>query len=160
DAAKQPGTPLAGALATAIASAADTTFRDVVRELMQRRDEVAAWVARAGGVAKAIDELSRVLGIDPKDSIDEIEHELGEGTGLPSSEWAAVAALCEQGGKTDGERGTQLRAALVATGPARIETYLSVFLTDKMEPRQRVITSGLAKKQPGLDERLRQTQTR
>src|SRR6202023_511227 len=33
DAAKSPGTPLARALATAIASAADTTFRDVVREL-------------------------------------------------------------------------------------------------------------------------------
>src|ERR1700731_4039474 len=34
DAANKPGTPLAGALAMAIASAADTTFRDVVRELM------------------------------------------------------------------------------------------------------------------------------
>src|SRR5262249_21950475 len=70
DAAKQPGTPLADALATAIASAADTTFRDVVRELMQRRDEVLRWVSRAGGVTKAVDELSRSLGIDPKESID------------------------------------------------------------------------------------------
>src|SRR5215831_16143272 len=33
DAAKQPGTPLAAALAVAIASAADTTLREVVREL-------------------------------------------------------------------------------------------------------------------------------
>src|SRR5262249_26079663 len=126
DAARQPGTPLAGALATAIASAADSTFRDVVRELMQRRDDAMRWAAGARNVAKAIDEAARALGVDAKDSLDEVEHELVEGTGLPSSEWAAVAALCEAGGKTDGERGAQLRAALAATGPARIEAYLSI----------------------------------
>src|SRR5258708_21907547 len=54
DAARQPGTALAEALATAIASAADRTFRDVVREVTQRRNEVTRWIARAGGVAKAI----------------------------------------------------------------------------------------------------------
>ena len=160
DAARQPGTPLAGALAMAIASAADTTFRDVIRELMQQRDEVVRWVARAGSVAKAIDELSRALNVDPKESIDRIEHELVEGTGLPSSEWAAIAALCEGSGKTDGERGAQLRAALAAGGPARIAAYLSVFLTDKMEPRRNVITIGLGRKHPDLDERLRQVQGR
>src|SRR5215471_5717126 len=78
DAARQPGTPLAGALATAIASAADTTFRDVVRELMRQRDEVMRWVARAGGVAKAIDELSRALGVDPKESLENVERDLVE----------------------------------------------------------------------------------
>jgi len=160
DAAKQPGTPLAGALATAIASAADTTFRDVVRELMQRRDEVLRWVARAGGVAKAVDELSRALGVDPKDSLDSVEHELVEGTGLPPSEWAAVAALCEGGSKTDGERGARLRAALAASGGVRIEAYLSVFLTDEMKPRQNVITAALRRKHPALAERLGQIQGR
>ena len=160
DAAKQPGTPLADALATAIASAADTTFRDVVRELMARREEVLRWIARASSVAKAIDELSRLLGVDPKETIENVEHELVEGTGLPSSEWAAVAALCEGGSKTDGERGAQLRAAFAASGPARIEAYLSVFLTDKMEPRQNVITVGLGRKHPALAERLAKVQGR
>jgi len=74
DAAKQPGTPLAGALATAIASAADTTFRDVVRELMVRRDEVLHWIARAGGVLQAIDQLSRTLGVDPKETLEGLDH--------------------------------------------------------------------------------------
>src|SRR5580692_2883565 len=54
EAARTPGTALAGALATAIASAADRTFRDLVRELMGRRDEVTAWIASAGGVPAAI----------------------------------------------------------------------------------------------------------
>ena len=160
DAAKQPGTPLAGALATAIASAADITFRDVVRELMTRRDEVARWLARSGSVAKAIDDLSRALGVDPKETLESLDRQLVEGTGLPSSQWGAVAAQCEEGSKTDGDRGAQLRAALAASGAARIEAYLSVFLTDKMEPRKNVITVGLSKKRPDLAERLAREQTR
>jgi ATP-dependent helicase/nuclease subunit A len=160
DAAKQPGTPLAGALATAIASAADTTFRDVVRELMKRRDKVGEWIARAGSVARAIDELSRALGVDPNETLDSVERELLEGTGLPSSEWAAVANLCDEGGKTDAERGAQLRAALSASGPGRIEAYLSVFLTDKMDPRKSMITTPLSARYPGLKERLVQVQNR
>jgi ATP-dependent helicase/nuclease subunit A len=160
DAARQPGTPLAGALATAIASAADTTFRDVVRELMARRDEVMRWVARAGGVGKAVEELSRALGIDPNVTLASVEHELLEGTGLPSAEWIAIAALCEGGSKTDAERGAQLRAASAASGPARIEAFLSVFLTDKMEARQNVITAALRKKHETLAGRLERTQTK
>src|SRR5262252_11206 len=75
DAARSPGTPLADALATAIASAADFTLREVMRELMARRDQTLAWIARAGGVARAIDELARTLGIDPKDDLARVEAE-------------------------------------------------------------------------------------
>ena len=160
DAARQPGTPLAGALATAIASAADTTFREVVRELMARRDEVMRWVARAGSVDKAVEELSRALGIDPNVTLASVEHELLEGTGLPSAEWIAVAGLCEGGSKTDAERGAQLRAAFAASGPARIEAFLSIFLTDKMEPRQNVITAALRRKHEALAGRLERVQTK
>ena len=160
DAARSPGTPLAGALATAIATAADRTFRDVVRELMARRDAVTAWIARAGSPAKAIDELSRALGIDPQVDLARLEHELVEGDDLPSSQWAAVAALCAEGSKTDNERGAQLRAAFAASGATRVAGYLSVFLTDTMSPRKNVITIGLAKKHPDLAERLTREQAR
>ena len=160
DAVKMPGTPLAGALATAIATAADRTFRDVVRELMARRDEVTAWVDRAGDVAKAIDELSRTLGIDPKIDLARLDHELIEGGELPSAQWAAVAALCAEGSKTDNDRAAQLRAAAAASGAARVAAYLSVFLTDTMSPRKNVITTTLARKRPDLAERLAREQAR
>jgi ATP-dependent helicase/nuclease subunit A len=160
DAAKSPGTPLAGALAVAIASAADITFRDVVRELTARRDEVTTWLARAGGLAHAVDELSHALGVDPKASLESIDAELVEGTGLPSSQWGAVAAQCEEGSKTDGDRGRQLRAALAASGQARIDAYLPVFLTRDLEPRKSLITRGLAQKRPDLAERLVREQER
>src|SRR5262249_27937997 len=54
EAARSAGSRLAGALAIAIASAADVTFRDVVRDLLNRRDKLARWIASAGGVDKAI----------------------------------------------------------------------------------------------------------
>ena len=160
DAAKSPGTPLAQALATAIASAADTTFRDVVRELMLRRDDVTAWVAKAGSVAKAIDELSRALGLNPKDDLTSVEAEIVEGPELPSSQWSAVAAQCDAGSKTDNDRADGLRAAFAASGSARVDAYLGVFLNKDLEPRKNVITIGLGKKRPGLAERLTREQGR
>ena len=81
EAARTAGTPLAAALASAIASAADVTFRDVVRDLVERRDEVTKWIAQAGGVTKAIAELSRALGVDPSDDLARIDAELPEAAG-------------------------------------------------------------------------------
>jgi ATP-dependent helicase/nuclease subunit A len=160
DAAKQPGTPLAGALATAIASAADTTFRDVVRELMARRDEVLRWIARAGSVQQAIDQLSRTLGIDPKETLESLDHELLEGTGLPSFDWDAVAQVCEDGSITDRRQGELLRAAFAAMGQARVDAYLAIFLNKDFEPRKNVITVGLGRKYPEVAERLGRVQGR
>ena len=160
DAARSPGTPLADALATAIASAADFTLREVMRELMARRDQTLAWIARAGGVARAIDELARTLGIDPKDDLARVEAELIDGPVLPSSDWAAVAALCDQGSKSDSTRAAQLRTALAASGSGRIEAYLGVFLTNDLTPRKAIITSALADQQPLLAERLAREQAR
>jgi ATP-dependent helicase/nuclease subunit A len=160
DATRSPGTPLASALAAAIASAADRTFRELVRELMKRRDGVTAWIARAGSLAEAIDELSRTLGIDPKLDLAGLDHELLGGGEMPSAQWSVVAALCEEGSKTDNERGAQLRAASAASGATRVEGYLSVFLTDTMSPRKNVITVGLGRKHPDLAERLAREQAR
>jgi ATP-dependent helicase/nuclease subunit A len=160
DAARQPDTPLAGALAIAIASAADTTFRDVVRELMKRRDEVLRWIARAGSVARAIDELSRMLGVDPKDTLESVEHDLTEGTGLPSSDWDAVARVCEDGSITDRRQGELLRTAFAASGQARIDAYLAIFLNKDFEPRKNIITIPLGRKYPDVAERLVKVQGR
>src|SRR3974390_1666584 len=103
-----PRPPLADALATAIASAADVTFRDVVRELLARREAVTRWIAKAGGVVGAVDDLARALGIDPADDLARLDAELVDGPLLPSSDWLAVAALCEEGSTSDCDQGAQL----------------------------------------------------
>ncbi|HZW74291.1 MAG TPA: UvrD-helicase domain-containing protein, partial [Caldimonas sp.] len=160
DATRSPDTPLANALATAIASAADVTFREVVRELLGKREGVMQWIGAAGGVGGAVDELARTLGLDPTDDLARLDAELVDGPLLPSSEWLAVAALCEEGTTSDCKQATQLRAAAAASGPARVEEYLLVFLNDDREPRKNLITVGLRKKYPTLFDRLSYEQQR
>jgi ATP-dependent helicase/nuclease subunit A len=159
-AASTPGTPLADALASAIASAADITFRDVVRDLIGRRDEVTKWIAQAGGVKKAIADLSRALGVDPKDDLARIDADLVDGPILPSLDWAAVAAICDEGSANDCRQAKLLRAAAAASGAARLDAYQSIFLTQDFEPRKTIVTVGLAKKRPELAERLAREQAR
>ena len=161
DATRQPDTPLAHALAAAITYASDVTLREVIRELMgRRRDELTAWIAKAGGLARAIDDLSRTLGIDPADGLARVDAELIDGPHLPSGDWRAVAALFEEGSKTDRDRAETLRVAAAASGPARIDTYLSIFLTDKLEPRKSIITRPLGDRFPDLLARLGREQDR
>src|SRR5712671_4446465 len=61
------------------------------------RDEVTKWIGQAGGVTKAIAELSRTLGVDPTDDLARIDAELVDGPILPSLDWATVAAICDDG---------------------------------------------------------------
>ena len=48
-AAAQPESPLGRALATAITSAADLTFNEMIIEAIARRDELTAWIEGAAG---------------------------------------------------------------------------------------------------------------
>src|ERR1700685_1565516 len=75
DGANDPDGPLGRALATAMAAAADQTFRDVVRAAIGRRDAISRWVTGADGIEVAIAGLSRALGLDPKEDIESIEDE-------------------------------------------------------------------------------------
>ena len=62
--ATDPDSALGKALAIAIAAAADITFKEVIAETIGKRDLITAWIARAGGVQQAIDELTRTFGLD------------------------------------------------------------------------------------------------
>jgi ATP-dependent helicase/nuclease subunit A len=57
EAAAQPDGALGRALETAIVVAADQTFKDVIGDAIRERDAIAAWMARAGSIAKAIARL-------------------------------------------------------------------------------------------------------
>src|SRR5437016_9068717 len=67
-AAAAPASPEGRALAIAMTSAADVTFRDVVREASLSRDQFLAWTDRAGSVEAAMAQLSAALGIRPDDT--------------------------------------------------------------------------------------------
>lgn len=160
DAAGAPDSVLGRALATAITAAADVTFADLVREAIGKRDEVTAWIERAGSVEAAMAELSAALGIDAADTIESVEAEFFAGPHLPVSEWPVVMTLLAGGSSTDQEHITRLQSAQTEIGTARVEAYLDVFCTKDRQKRARVVTAGIAKKYPDFAARLTAEQDR
>ena len=158
DAARAPGGALGRALATAISVAADRTFKEVVGEAIRKRDRLRAWVDGSGGVDGAIAVLCASLGIDVDDTLDRVEAEMTEGPLLPAASWAGVSAALAQGSKSDQEQARRIAGALAASGATRADAYLQVFLTDKFEPRQRLVTKAVA--DADLIERLQEERGR
>jgi ATP-dependent helicase/nuclease subunit A len=151
EAAAKPDGALGRALATAIAIAADRTFKEVVAEAIRKRDTVRAWIDHGGSVDAAVAALCETLDITADDTIELVEAEMTEGPLLPSSAWPDAAATLMQGSKNDKDQARRLRSALMAPSAERATIYLQVFFTDKLEPRQRLVTRAI---HPSLAENL------
>ena len=158
--AEAPQSPLGQALAVAMTAGADQTFREVVRSAIAQRDTIRHWFEKSGGKVNARAALSVALGVDPAMTLAEIEKQIIDGPILPSSEWHAVAALCQESSARDREQGERLALASRLSGREQVETYLKVFLDSKSQPRSSLLTQGFAKKQPALAQRLLDEQTR
>jgi ATP-dependent helicase/nuclease subunit A len=138
--ASAPESLLGRALGIAMTAGADQTFRDVVREAINRRDAFINWRMRAGSVEDAVAELSRALGIAPEDTLESIEAEFFAGLLIPETEWPAIAAALARGNKTDVEQAQRFTALVGLTGANRIELYLEIFCTDEGNPRKSIVT--------------------
>src|SRR5205814_8834943 len=103
---------------------------------------------------------ARTLGIDPADSMQAVEADIVDGPLLPSSDWAAVAALCKTSSANDRRQCDRLTAAAAASGATQVDIYLSIFLTGDLSARRSVITAPLARKHPDLAGRLSAEQKR
>ena len=145
---------LGKALETAIAAAADVTFKDVIAETIGKRDLITAWTGRAGGVPKAIEELTRSFGLAPGDSLQTVENEYFSKSVIAQTEWPALIDVFSSGAKTDLERAASLSDALRATGRERIENYLDVFCTGDRKGRASVLTKKPAEANPQWAARL------
>src|SRR3989440_1890323 len=64
DASRDPDSTAGRALNIAMASAADVTFKDVVREACLSRDHFVAWTDRAGSAEAAAAQMSAALGVN------------------------------------------------------------------------------------------------
>ena len=149
-ASRDPDTPTGRALATAMASAADVTFKDVVREACLSRDHFMAWTDSAGSVEAAAVELSAALGVGADERIEDVERAIVDGPHLPRTRWRDIAAALDGGSKTDQKQADQLREALVFTGSAQVDEYLSVFLTEDRTPRKTVVTKKFSETNPAI----------
>ena len=159
DGAANPDSALARALNAAMTVAADQTFRDVVREAIDKRDAVNGWVMGAGGVEAAIADLSKTLGVAPSDSIDDIEAAYFSGEVIAPSEWPALAKTLAQGGKADNEQARRFESLAALSDAERVETYLDIFCTSGARtPRKTLVSKAIG--DPVLAERLAAEQRR
>ena len=150
EAAAAPESTLGRALLTAMANAADVTFKDVVREACLARDHFMAWTDTAGSAGAAALEVSAALGVSASDSIESVEREIVDGPYLPRKRWLEIAAAFDGGSKTDRKQADLLRAALAFTGSVQIDEYLCIFLTDDKAPRANVLTKSFIKLNPAV----------
>jgi ATP-dependent helicase/nuclease subunit A len=151
EASRHPDSATGRALMTAMASAADVTFKDVVREACLSRDHFMAWTDAAGSAHTAAVQISAALGVNPDDRIEDVECDIVDGPNLPRSRWQDIALVLETGSKTDQDQAARLRGALVFTGAAQVDEYLGVFLTeaDRM-PRKSVVTKKFCDNNPAI----------
>jgi ATP-dependent helicase/nuclease subunit A len=150
EASRNPDSATGRALMTAMASAADVTFKDVVREACLSRDHFMAWTDAAGSAQAAAVQISAALGVNPDDRIEDVERDIVDGPNLPRSRWQDIALLLDTSSKADQKQADRLRGALTFAGAAQVDEYLGVFLTDERTPRATVVTSSFVKKNPAV----------
>ncbi|MBN9001241.1 MAG: UvrD-helicase domain-containing protein, partial [Rhizobiales bacterium] len=154
EASNAPDSAVGRALATAMAYAADVTFKEVVREACLSREHFLAWADQAGGVEAARAQLALTLGVTADDKLPDIERDIVDGPHLPRARWKHAAAIFMSGSKTDQDQANRLLAALDLDGGAQLEIYFSVFLTQSLEARKALLTKKLGDAQPGLAQTL------
>jgi ATP-dependent helicase/nuclease subunit A len=150
DASRDPHSAAGRALNIAMASAADVTFKDVVREACLSRDHFMAWTDSAGSADAAAAQMSAALDVDPADRIEEVEREIIDGPNLPRSRWREVTATLDAGSKSEQGHAARLRQALNSIGSAQVEEYLGIFLTDERTPRKTVVTKKFGDTHPAI----------
>ncbi|WP_316230420.1 double-strand break repair helicase AddA [Bradyrhizobium sp. SZCCHNR1051] len=150
DAARAPDSAVGRALQVAMANAADSTFKEVVRDACLSRDHFMAWTDGAGRVEVAAQQLGEVLGISADETLEAIERDIVDGPNLPLRDWTDIAGRLDGGAKTDQKQAEQLRAALAFSGADQVDEYLRVFLTEDKEPRKSLLTKKFADANPGI----------
>ncbi|CAN5299260.1 double-strand break repair helicase AddA [soil metagenome] len=163
EASANPGSQTGRALEVAMATAADMTFKDVVREACLSRDHFMAWSDGAGSIEKAMAQVALALGIGLDERIEDVERDIVDGPNLPRSEWQSVAAALDGGSPADIGQAERFRKAATLTGAEQIEAYLDIFLTESKGAiglRKTLMTKPLAKLHSALAARLDTEQAR
>jgi ATP-dependent helicase/nuclease subunit A len=151
EAAREPDSATGRSLRMAMASAADVTLKDVVREACLSRDHFMTWTDQAGSVDAAAAQVSVALGVDAADRIEDVEGEILDGPYLARARWEEIASVLDTGSKSDQKQGSRLRGALAFSGAAQVDEYLGVFLTEvDRTPRANVVTNAFTNSNPSV----------
>src|SRR5215468_7142654 len=150
EASRAPDSAIGRALLTAMASAADVTFKEVVREACLSRDHFMAWADGAGSADAAARQASTALGVNPGDRLDDVEREITDGPYVKRSGWEEIAGALDTGSKSDQDQAARLRVASAAVGAEQVDKYLALFLTEERQPRKSVATKKFCDNNPAI----------
>jgi ATP-dependent helicase/nuclease subunit A len=157
DASRDAESATGQALNIAMASAADVTFKEVVREACLSRDHFMAWADAAESTDLLVEQLSSSLGVTLAERIEDIECAIVDGPYIPRSRWQEIALVLDTGNNNDRRQADRLRDALTYGGAEQVDRYLGIYLTDtERTPRASLVTNGFASRNPAIAHLLEQ----
>lgn len=150
---------LGEALARIVARVDELTFDKLLREITSQRGNFAKLMDRFGGLTGICAAIRVALSVGEREKADDVRAEMAA---FPELEMRAAADVLAGGTKTDSERAALLHACLAAPdqNACDIDAYVSVFLTQKNEPRKTLITKKLGEQNPVAAAALEKEQAR
>ncbi len=152
--------PLGQALTTVLGAASDFAHELAVKEFIDRRDRVRAWIVRAGSLDAALRELKAGLGLEETETTNSLRAAVVLDCTFADELPRLIASLLE-GSRSDRQAAARLEPLLEATtDEARSTAYLDFWMTADGKLRASPVTNTVKNDWPGLakwieEERLR-----
>lgn len=155
----EQGTALSAALAHVVARVDELAFGNLLKEITTQRGNFTELMEGLGGLDGIRAALRLALSVDADETVEGLRAAIAR---LPEAAMRVAAAALAGGTKTDIERGAALAGFLKMPDSRtdNLEDYLSVFLTQKNEPRKSLMTTKLAADNPQAAEALAAEQQR
>ncbi len=160
EASAAPGTPLAGALQTAVAYATDVNFDQLLSGALREQEWLAAAVRLDDDGDDTFLEAEKIyrkaIGLGPDARMADIDVQLA--ALLTDAELRRLRDVLASGSANDVKASERI-ASVLRNGPAgRVEALRAVFLTTGGETRKTLLTQGLAAAHPGAQALLTRAQ--
>ena len=159
----QSGSPLGDALDFIVTRADETSFAKLMGEITTKRSAFKHLIDACGDADGIVDALYKVMGVDPDASVEDLQSEFFQADHFPEAEMRSAMKVLLEGSKSDIAGGQKLADVLALPHGRRVEghsDYIGVFLTQKGEPRTRLITKKPAEENPAAAETLSKEQVR
>lgn len=149
--------PLGEALQTVVLAASDRSHEDAVAELVENRQMLERWIASAGSLEDALDELSHKLGVRNGAAPGAVEARILSEAALGPGDIVRLVQLLAQGLSTDNKAGDRLAPFLAAQDDTgRLAAYRAFFCKSDGGVRKAgsMVTNRTRGSWPELDEIL------
>ncbi len=156
---REEGTALSAALAHVVARVDELAFGNLLKEITSQRGNFSELMEGFGGLDGIRAALRHALSVGPDETVEGLRAAIAS---LPEAAMRSAVAVLSGGTKTDVER-AEILFGYLETSEDRtdaLEDYLSVFLTQKNEPRKSPMTAKRAGEHPQAAEALYAEQQR